>query len=494
MRVVVDRVALDDRLELGRRLGELAVAEVGAAERLADRGLLRRAARRPRASGTVASPKLAVLEQLDALAIELVGVVGAWSDASSVGTASASRSPARDARAPRPGRGSPRRPRPWTPAARGARRRARRSSPRCRPSRSRSRRRETSLTTIASTPLRSSFSRARSTHSPPCSAAKPTRVWSGRRVRGDAGEDVLGRLEAQLEPAAALARDLRPPGARGAEVGDARRPSAGRGRRRTRSRTAPPSSAVVSTSIVATPAGAGSATLAATRVTSAPRRAAARGERDAHAAARAVADEAHRVDRLAGAAGGDQDPQPVPGPGGRRQQRLDLGEQPLGVGQPPGPVLAARGERARRRARSRATPRSRSVARFACVAASAYMRSFIAGATSRGAVQARKEVVSIESQIPAASLAIVFAEAGATRKASAFATTSRWPIGSCAGRLVAGEGAAHRIALELVDRAPARRRSPRTRRRRRSARRSASSARGRRGPALVARRASSSAL
>ena len=43
------------------------------------------------------------------------------------------------------------------------------------------------------------------------------------------------------------------------------------------------------------------------------------------------------------------------------------------------------------------------------------MRSFIAGATSRGAAQARNEVVTIESAIPAASLAIVFAEAGATR-------------------------------------------------------------------------------
>jgi hypothetical protein len=43
------------------------------------------------------------------------------------------------------------------------------------------------------------------------------------------------------------------------------------------------------------------------------------------------------------------------------------------------------------------------------------MRSFIAGARRRGATQARKEVVSIESAIPAASLAIVLAEAGATR-------------------------------------------------------------------------------
>jgi hypothetical protein len=60
-------------------------------------------------------------------------------------------------------------------------------------------------------------------------------------------------------------------------------------------------------------------------------------------------------------------------------------------------------------------PRWRRVARFACVAASRYIRSFIAGATSRGASQARKEVVTIESAIPAASFAIVFAEAGAIR-------------------------------------------------------------------------------
>ncbi len=79
------------------------------------------------------------------------------------------------------------------------------------------------------------------------------------------------------------------------------------------------------------------------------------------------------------------------------------------------------------------TPRSRRVARLAWVAASAYMRSFIAGASRRGAAQARKEVVSIESAIPVASLAIVLAEAGATRKASQLAATSRWPIGSWPG-------------------------------------------------------------
>jgi hypothetical protein len=49
------------------------------------------------------------------------------------------------------------------------------------------------------------------------------------------------------------------------------------------------------------------------------------------------------------------------------------------------------------------------------VASSRYIRPFIAGATRRGAVQARNEVVTIESAIPAASFAIVLADAGAIR-------------------------------------------------------------------------------
>ena len=61
------------------------------------------------------------------------------------------------------------------------------------------------------------------------------------------------------------------------------------------------------------------------------------------------------------------------------------------------------------------TPRAASVARFASIAGSRSIRSFIAGATARGARQATNEVVSIESQIPAASFAIVLADAGATR-------------------------------------------------------------------------------
>ena len=65
MGVVVDRVGLDDRLELVRRLLVVAGAEVGAAQRLANRALLGRLAggllerRRGLLEG-------AVLEQLDA--------------------------------------------------------------------------------------------------------------------------------------------------------------------------------------------------------------------------------------------------------------------------------------------------------------------------------------------------------------------------------------------------------------------------------------------
>ncbi len=97
------------------------------------------------------------------------------------------------------------------------------------------------------------------------------------------------------------------------------------------------------------------------------------------------------------------------------------------------------------------TPRSMSVSTFACVAASAYILSFIAGATARGAVVAQKDVVSIESQIPAASFAIVFADAGATIIASAFWARARWPIGSWLSGSSPGIAAAHRVVLELLD-------------------------------------------
>src|SRR3954452_8919113 len=72
MRVVVDRMGLDDCLELGRGLGELAVAKVGTPKRLANRALLRLAAR-GLGERLGRSLEASVFEQLDSPAVEQVG-------------------------------------------------------------------------------------------------------------------------------------------------------------------------------------------------------------------------------------------------------------------------------------------------------------------------------------------------------------------------------------------------------------------------------------
>ena len=102
------------------------------------------------------------------------------------------------------------------------------------------------------------------------------------------------------------------------------------------------------------------------------------------------------------------------------------------------------------------TPRSRSVARFAWVAGSRYIRSFIA-ATSRGAEQARKEVVTIESAIPAASSRDRVRRRRGDQVASAFATTPRWPIDRAPGQ--GRRGRPHRARTHPSE--PGRRRCPR---------------------------------
>src|SRR5215217_7570379 len=78
-------------------------------------------------------------------------------------------------------------------------------------------------------------------------------------------------------------------------------------------------------------------------------------------------------------------------------------------------------------------PRSRSRARLAWVAGCSYIAAFIAGATIRGRRDASAAAVSRLSAWPPASLAIVFALAGAIAYTSARSTSSRWPIGACAG-------------------------------------------------------------
>src|SRR5438046_954560 len=74
--VVVDGVGLDHRLELRGRLLELAVAEVGPAEGLANGALLGRAAR-GLGKGLRSLLEAAVLEQLEAAPVQRVGgIVG----------------------------------------------------------------------------------------------------------------------------------------------------------------------------------------------------------------------------------------------------------------------------------------------------------------------------------------------------------------------------------------------------------------------------------
>src|SRR3954453_11917432 len=75
--VVVDLVALDHCPELDRGSGEAARAEVGPAQRLAHRGLLRRPPRRllQRVRRLL---EVLLLEQLDATAVKREGGVALW--------------------------------------------------------------------------------------------------------------------------------------------------------------------------------------------------------------------------------------------------------------------------------------------------------------------------------------------------------------------------------------------------------------------------------
>ena len=82
---------------------------------------------------------------------------------------------------------------------------------------------------------------------------------------------------------------------------------------------------------------------------------------------------------------------------------------------------------------STVAPRSRSTARLACVAGCSYIAWFIAGATSSGPRKASAIAVSRLSAAPAASLAIVFADAGTIARTSAVSASWRWLSGACSG-------------------------------------------------------------
>ena len=308
---------------------------------------------------------------------------------------------------------------------------------------------ETSLTTIASIPLRSSLPRARATKSPPCSAAKPTRTWPLRRLPARPARTSAVGSSSMVSPDPSSRASL--PGLGSAGRKSATAAAIRRSRRRRRPSPLHPR-ARRRCHVDALDAGGDRQRDVRgdqRHLGAAPRR--RLGEGDAHPAARAIADEADRVDLLTGPAGGDEDAATGQIGGVAPIGRFDRREDLLRLGHP----ARDRARRARRAPPPRArSPRSRARAgsrRWRRVAAASHIRPFIAGATIRGAVQARNEVVKSESQIPAASFASVFAEAGATTKASARSTTARWEIGSCAGSSSPGIGAAQRVAAELVD-------------------------------------------
>ena len=177
---VVDRVALHHGLELPRGLRVAPAVEVGAPERLANRALLGRHAGglRERHRGL---REVAGLEQGHALSIQRVESVARFGHGSKctgglrsrvLGSAS-DRVHAVEDRVGHLLLGGQ-----AEPAARPPRSTITTSfSSESKPISAR----ETSLKTIASSPFRSSFARARSIASAPCSAAKPTSVWSSLR-------------------------------------------------------------------------------------------------------------------------------------------------------------------------------------------------------------------------------------------------------------------------------------------------------------------------
>ena len=137
-----------------------------------------------------------------------------------------------------------------------------------------------------------------------------------RLSRPSVDEEVVGGLEHDLGDALVLL-ELAVGGCLGPEVGDRRRHHDDVGVGGPAEHRVLHLGSAVSTGTISTPGGAGRP-MVVTSVTSAPRAGGGLGDRVALLARRAVADEAHRVDRLAGAAGGDQHPRPRRG---RRRRR-----------------------------------------------------------------------------------------------------------------------------------------------------------------------------
>ena len=151
------------------------------------------------------------------------------------------------------------------------------------------------------------------------------------------------------------------------------------------------------------------------------------GQRHALQTGRAVAEEAHRVQRLAGAAGGDDD-----AAAGQVARRRPSGEHVDGRRRRSRRARAAGPCRCRRRsagptAGSRTSaPRSRRVATLAWVAGCSHISVCIAGAKTTGQRAVSRVLVSRSSARPWAARASRSAVAGATTTRSA-----AWPIRTC---------------------------------------------------------------
>ena len=204
-------------------------------------------------------------------------------------------------RAFRSGRGSPPRSPPSAPS-RGARRRRGRPATTSLSSTSKPMSaRATSFSTIRSTPLRSRLARARSRPSP-VSAAKPTSTWPGRRAAPMAARmSVVGTSSSDQSPAA---RPLRVAGVGRPVVGDGGGHQHDVGVGGAGERLALQVGGGRRLDDGAAGRAHGGVAEQRRHLGAAQQRRV--GERDAHAAARAVAEEAHRVERLARAAGRDQ--------------------------------------------------------------------------------------------------------------------------------------------------------------------------------------------
>ena len=169
-------------------------------------------------------------------------------------------------------------------------------------------------------------------------------------------------------------------------------------------------------------------------------------QRQAHATGGAVADEPDAVDRLARAAGGDEHPRagerrplaPWPSAPPPASSSSQTASRPAGSAMRPTPVLADGRQAAGGRLHDPRTARPQRV-EVGRVAGCSYMREFIAGAITSGQLAASAQLVSRLSARPAASLAIVLADAGAIRYRSALATSSRWLRGSWSGRRWSGK-------------------------------------------------------